>query len=181
MDINETTRICKAIASIKPAQYLDDETPAFWSLILADIRYEDARQAVVTLGGKTKFIDPSDIITEVKRIRNERLKHSDLIIADSPEERRAIIKAIADGEIEGPKPASLMQVHPAIAAALPTVFARPPRPIDVAATGGATPKPEPKPERALTAEQAAEIDATRQRTLAALEAMGDGAESGGPE
>lgn len=131
MDINETTRICKAIASIKPAQYMAEETPAFWAMILTDVRYEDARQAVINLGGKTKFIDPSDIITEAKAIRNARLGAAGIgnrTLGDTPEEHRKRVKAIADGEatppqaqIEGPQDVRLTE---ALASG---IFKRPPR------------------------------------------------------
>lgn len=168
MNAEETTRICRAIAGIKPAQYFDDETPALWAVILADVRYEDARQAVITLGGTARFIDPSDIKAEVRRIRDERLKHSDLVMADTPEEKRAIIKAIADGEIPGPQPdRQPAEFDPRLQAALPAVFRRPPRLLDIARDGG------PRPAKAAPAPTVPEATAEhledeRRRQLDAL-------------
>jgi hypothetical protein len=97
-----------AISQIKPAQHLDEGTPAFWALILADIRYVDARQAVINLGGKAKFIDPSDIIAEVRRIRNDRLERTEIPapnvhpdhVADYLTEQTAIRASIADGDFD---------------------------------------------------------------------------------
>ena len=109
MNATETARICDAISQIKPAQRFDTETPAFWAVILGDIRYEDARQAVLNLGGRQQFIDPSDIITEVRRIRDDRVDRTEMPVPNaSPDdpagyavEYRALRLAIADGTLAG--------------------------------------------------------------------------------
>lgn len=109
MNATETARICDAISQIKPAQRLDTETPAFWAVILSDIRYEDARQAVLNLGGRQQFIDPSDIIAEVKRLRDDRVDRTEMPVPnanpDDPAayaaEYRALRLAIADGTLTG--------------------------------------------------------------------------------
>lgn len=175
MDLNETTRLCKAIATIKPAQAFDEETPAFWSMILADVRYEDARQAVINLGGKTRFIDPADILAEVKAIRRERLEHADRILPDAdPDDvqawlaaRRRGIQALADGEAKPPAPRPAVPVEPRLAAALPSVFHRVPRPPAITADGGPRPaKAAPSP--TVPDRAAADMEAERRRQLDAL-------------
>lgn len=107
MNAHEVTKLCRAIATISPSQHFDDETPAIWTVILAEIRYQDAREAVVNLGRRQRYIAPVDIATEVSRIRTERLRNvrdAD-ITADIPSEDtdtyqltlRARRRAIADG------------------------------------------------------------------------------------
>lgn len=109
MNATETARICDAISQIKPSQRFDTDTPALWAVILADVRYEDARQAVLNLGGRQQYIDPSDIITEVRRIRDDRIDRTELPVPNaSPDdpaayaaEYRALRLAIADGTLAG--------------------------------------------------------------------------------
>ena len=109
MNATETAKICDAISQIKPAQRFDTETPAFWAVILSDVRYEDARQAVLNLGGRQQFIDPSDIIAEVRRLRDDRVDRTEMPVPNaSPDdpaayaaEYRALRLAIADGDLAG--------------------------------------------------------------------------------
>lgn len=109
MNATETAKICDAISRIKPAQRFDDETPAFWALILANVRYEDARQAVLDLGGKPRYIEPSDILTEVSRIKDDRLDRTEIPTpnADPDDvhaylaEQRALLAEIRDGLMTG--------------------------------------------------------------------------------
>lgn len=109
MNATDTARICDAISQIKPAQRFDTDTPAFWAVILADTRYEDARQAVLNLGGRQQFIDPSDILAEVRRIRDDRVDRNEMPVPNaSPDdatayavEYRALRLAIADGTLTG--------------------------------------------------------------------------------
>lgn len=170
MDITETTRLCRAIASIKPAQHMDDETPAFWSLILAGVRYEDARQAVITLGGKQRFIDPSDILAEVKRVRTDRIERageeaiSELTMRLDGD-RRAAIRAIADGTVTPPRPVGSLQDQRA-AAALSGVLRRPPS-VSAAIEGGPRPARQ-APAPTLTQHDADALEAERARQQAAL-------------
>lgn len=173
MDIAETTRLCRAIAAIKPAQHFDVETPALWALILADIRYEDARQAVINLAGKTRFIDPADLIAEVKAIRRERLEHSDRILPDvGPDDvgawlaaRREGVRALADGRVDPPKPPPAA-LDGWLAEALPRVLPRPSR-VVAAIEGGPRPS-RVAPVAALSAQDAARLEAERDRQRAEL-------------
>ena len=104
VNLEETTKLCKAIAVIAPAQKFEADTPAFWAAILASVSYADARQAVINLGARVPFMAPADIIAEVKAIRAKRLEGVDRLghLAETPAQWRAIIAKVADGETEVP-------------------------------------------------------------------------------
>lgn len=177
MNISETARICRAIASMKPAQRFDDETPAFWQLALADVRYEDARDAVVGLARNRGFIGTDDIVTEVRRIRTERTKAADRILPDvDPDDvhawlaaRRAGVTALADGRTD-PPPAIEGQQDSRLRAALPSMFRRPPRALP--ADYGDRPRPKAiEAPRDVAPSEAERLERERQRQLAALAEM----------
>lgn len=106
MNPEDILKLGRAVAAICPAQKWDEHSPAAWLELLGDLRYEDARQAVFNLGRQQPFIAPSDIIKEVKRIREERIKNNPL--PDPPDDltvpqfiawKRLTLKAVADGEV----------------------------------------------------------------------------------
>jgi hypothetical protein len=179
VNATETAKICDAISQIKPAQKMDEETPAFWSLILADVRYEDARLALINLAKRDKFIDPSDIITEVKAMRRERLASSDLLLPEVDpddvqgwlEARRRGIAALANGEIGPPKAIGAPQ-DPRVARAIPHVWSRPPKLLAITAEGGERPKAQaPAPKATIDPAAAERAEAERVRALDALTKM----------
>lgn len=170
MNLEETTQLCKAIATIAPAQRFEADTPAFWAVILADVRYPDARQAVINLATRKAFIAPVDIIAEVKSLRARRLEGVDRLahLAESPAEWRQIVARVADGEIEVPPLAFEDPVAVrAIAAQVRDLFPRPPRPLPRDREMPALP-PAPSVDP-VTAEA---VEAERARQLAALAAAG---------
>jgi hypothetical protein len=132
VNIQETVLLCRTIASLKPAQAFDVDTPMVWQLVLAETNYADAAAAVITLARTSKWIDPADIINEVRRIRLARLEHSDRIVPDvDPDDvqewltaKRAAVQALADGHIEAP-PLTDDPIDPRLAAALPSVVRGP--------------------------------------------------------
>jgi hypothetical protein len=148
-------------------------------MVLADVRYEDAREAVLVLAARQAFVAPADIIAEVRRIRAARLVSADRVTPDvDPDDvagwiaaRREQIVALADGRIEAPS-ITAEGMDPRLAAALPGVFRRPPRP-GVNDFGSA-------PLRALRAvpesvgpDESARIEAERARQLAELAELMD--------
>lgn len=154
MNVTQTTRLCRAIAALAPAQKFDDETPAIWSVVLAGVRYEDAREAVVAIAQRQAFIAPADVIAEVRRIRRNRLASADRMLPDvDPDDvpawlaaRRGQLAALADGDLEAPPVLDAPQ-DARLTRALPHVFRRP--------------------------EAAPRLEVERQRQLTAVRAMPD--------
>lgn len=73
MNHAEAVVLCRFTKSVCPHQQFDQYTPDAWALVLADVRLEDAREAVVEVARRQPFVAPAEIITEVKRIRSKRI------------------------------------------------------------------------------------------------------------
>ena len=84
MNGNETVKLCRMVAALCPAQTLGEYTPDAWAIVLDDIDYTDARQAVGNLArlplepGRSRYIEPGHIRHEVARIRRARLENTRL-------------------------------------------------------------------------------------------------------
>ena len=65
--------LCAFTSACCPAQKFDEFTPDAWGLILEDIRFEDAKVAVVEIKKRSTWVDPSDIIREVRKVRAKRI------------------------------------------------------------------------------------------------------------
>lgn len=111
MNAAETNKLCRVIAGLAPAQKFDDETPAFWCTVLADVAYADASEAVKRLARRIPFIGTADICAEVAALRKARVQAADaadeLVPNVDPDdahafiaERRAIMQAAADGVLD---------------------------------------------------------------------------------
>lgn len=74
----EAVALTRLVAAMCPQQKFDEFTPDAWGVLLEDVRFEDAKEAVTNLGRKQVFIAPSEILTEVRRIRNSRLDRNPL-------------------------------------------------------------------------------------------------------
>ena len=63
-----------------PSQLMDEYTPEAWAEVLDDVRYEDAKQAVVRICkrplelGKSRYIEPGHIIGEIRAVRSKRFR-----------------------------------------------------------------------------------------------------------
>jgi len=68
----ELAKLLRFVHALCPAQKFDEYTPDAWELVLGDIPFDDARAALKTLGQQLRFIAPSDIAQEVRRVRNVR-------------------------------------------------------------------------------------------------------------
>jgi hypothetical protein len=80
MNPQEAVALCRFTAACCPAQKFDEYTPDAWGLILADIRLIDAKEAVVEIKKTSTWVDPSDIIREVRKVRAARIaQHGELI------------------------------------------------------------------------------------------------------
>lgn len=114
MTPQEAVALCRFTAACCPAQKFDEYTPDAWSLILADVRFEDAKTAVVEIKKRSTWVDPSDIISEVKKVRARRISAYGEIVPpadldpDNVEEYvkwlRAAREAIGDGNPPPPVP-----------------------------------------------------------------------------
>lgn len=117
----EAAALCRFTKALCPQQAIDEYTPDAWHLALGDLRFEDAKTAVVTAAQKSPFVAPAEIRAEVRALRNGRLTSFGPLpnppaeLADDPEReiewRRTITRRIADGqpverpvEVEAPSP-----------------------------------------------------------------------------
>lgn len=132
----EAVDLCRFTAACCPAQKFDEYTPDAWGLILADIRMVDAKEAVVAIKQCTPWVDPSEIITEVKKMRAKRIEEFGPIHPPAdldPDNWRAFQewlavteRQIADGEL---KPVKL-ELPERNMAAIEGTFRRVPRGAD---------------------------------------------------
>ena len=112
MSPEEAVALCRFTAACCPAQKFDEFTPDAWGLILADIRFEDAKVAVVEIKRSSTWVDPSDIIAEVRKVRAKRIaEHGEIVppadldpdnVTEYVKWLRAAREAIGDGK---PQPA----------------------------------------------------------------------------
>lgn len=105
MNPTQTAAIIRAVKALCPAQKFDEYTPDMWEAVLADTDFADAKVAIIALRRSSPWIGPSEIDTEVRRMRAERLER---IVEPPPndvegvryvDELRALRRAIADGTI----------------------------------------------------------------------------------
>lgn len=108
MNAQETARLCRLIAALSPAQKMDDETPAVWSVILADVTLSDAMEAVKVIAARQPWIAPADIVAEARRLRKGRLESVGTPTPNvDPQdtqawiaEQRALTAAVAAGQMD---------------------------------------------------------------------------------
>lgn len=74
MNATEAFTLVRMVRAICPSQKLDEFSPDAWAVVLSDIRFQEAHEAVANLGRTNHFIDPVDIRTEVKRVRTRRIE-----------------------------------------------------------------------------------------------------------
>ncbi|AJF63857.1 hypothetical protein SVTN_04860 [Streptomyces vietnamensis] len=119
----DTAGLAALVAAMCPSMHLEETTTDAWHLLLADLDVADTREAVIRLGRRQSHIDPADIRTEVRAIREERLARDPLPLpyADPDDPRRyraellAIVTALASGQRVKRTPAVPAQPPPALA------------------------------------------------------------------
>lgn len=72
MNEAEIAKLLRFVHALCPAQKFDEFSPDAWELVLGDVPFDDARDALKTLGQQLRFIAPADIAQEVRRVRNVR-------------------------------------------------------------------------------------------------------------
>jgi hypothetical protein len=109
MNPQEAIALCRFTAACCPSQKFDELTPDAWGLLLADVRFIDAKEAVTIVARKQPWVSPAEIISEVKKIRRKRIDEYGPITPPAdldPDDTAAyrewwanVQKAIADGEM----------------------------------------------------------------------------------
>ena len=73
MTPQEAVALCRFTAACCPSQKFDEYTPDAWGLLLEDVRFVDAKDAVAIVARKQPWVSPAEIIAEVKKIRGKRI------------------------------------------------------------------------------------------------------------
>lgn len=109
MTPTETVALLRIVRAVCPAQKFDEFTSDAWAELLDDLRLDDCTLAVKHLGRRQPFIAPSDIRSEVKRIRKDRLDRvpfpappPDLTPLETIAWQRQVTREIADGTYQHP-------------------------------------------------------------------------------
>ena len=107
MNREDAIRLCRYVAAACPQQRFDSYTPNVWADIFENVpnTLDECRQAVVAIKQRQMFVDPSEIIAEVRRVRNERLDEGEKFLdppsgLDGPAYKDWLIRErrrIADG------------------------------------------------------------------------------------
>lgn len=110
MTPEEAITLCRFTAACCPSQKIDEYTPNAWGLLLEDVRFEDAKDAVTIVARKQPWVSPAEIIAEVKKIRAKRIAEFGPIIPPpelDPDDTKAYRdwwadtqRAIADGDLK---------------------------------------------------------------------------------
>ena len=73
MTPTESLALCRLAKAACPQQAVDEFTPDAWHLLLEDLRFEDAKLALIEVCKRQPFVAPAEIRAEVSRIRKQRL------------------------------------------------------------------------------------------------------------
>jgi hypothetical protein len=101
----EIAALLRMVKALCPAQRFDEFTPDAWLLVLDEVSFADARDALKPLALAQPFIAPTDIAKHVRRVRNERIGRlpqpvpNEVPGVNEREELLAVRRAIADGRI----------------------------------------------------------------------------------
>lgn len=72
MTPKETVQIVRFIRALCPQQRIDEYTPDAWHEVIGHLEFDAARAAVIAVKHSRAFIDPSDIIAEIRRAKTIR-------------------------------------------------------------------------------------------------------------
>ncbi len=111
MTPREAITLVAAVRGGCPGMEIVEGMPQLWHEVLEDMRFEDARQAVVNLVRRSPaYIAPADIRGEVRRIRDKRLESTllpippaDLTPVQTIAWQRRVTREIADGTYVPPE------------------------------------------------------------------------------
>lgn len=106
MNAQEAAMLCRFAKAACPQQAIDEATPDAWAVLLEDVRFADAKAALVNVVRSQPFVSPAEIRSEVKRIRSKRVLDfgplpappAGLTDSEEIDWQRRIVRRIADGE-----------------------------------------------------------------------------------
>ena len=94
MNDTEITRLCRLVAALSPAQAWDEYTADAWAEVLPrDFTLEECQAALVAVKRRQPWVDPSDLIAEVRRARRPAEDAEQLRTVIDPDAYRAQIEA----------------------------------------------------------------------------------------
>jgi hypothetical protein len=107
MTPREAVKLTRYVKACCPQQAFDEYTSDAWHDLLGDLDADECTRAVAEVAKRQPFVAPAEIRAEVRRIRNERLRNSDLAIppgdpADEESYRRSLAnirRHIGDGRV----------------------------------------------------------------------------------
>ena len=104
MNEEEIAKLIRFVHALCPAQKMDEFTPDAWELVLDNVTFDDAKNALKTLGQTLRFIAPSDIAQEVRRVRATRPSfppgtgpealEAEIAAVDGPEDLAGYLRAL---------------------------------------------------------------------------------------
>jgi hypothetical protein len=109
--MSEAETLVNTVKALCPAQAMDDLAAAAWQLVLDDVQLSDAMAAVRQIArrptDKALFIDPRQVLTEVRRIRGKRIEDTESQLTGAPRDPAAYLewlktarRQLGDGEYE---------------------------------------------------------------------------------
>ncbi|MFE7128918.1 hypothetical protein [Streptomyces sp. NPDC057617] len=106
MTEEEAIQIAEYVAAACPAQKFGEYTPDVWGEILKPYNPDEAREAVIAVARRQRFVSPAEIVTEIRERRAERIALANPVYDGNPNETgaesgqsmRALIRAAADGQ-----------------------------------------------------------------------------------
>ena len=73
MTPTEAALLCAYAEQCCPQQKFNEYTGDAWGDLLAEIRYTDAKEAVIAITRRSPWISPAEIIAEVRKMRAKRI------------------------------------------------------------------------------------------------------------
>jgi hypothetical protein len=69
----EAVVLCRLAKAACPQQQFDSHTPDMWHELLKDLRFEDAKDALIDVVKRQPFVSPAEIRDAVSNVRRERI------------------------------------------------------------------------------------------------------------
>lgn len=114
MTPKESLLLVRYVKACCPQQAMDEYTPDAWHDLLGDLTFTDCRTAICEVAKRQPFVAPAEIREEVRRIRDERLRLTEIPappaeLLDNPRAYQAALHAATVAIADGRDPAPAMQ------------------------------------------------------------------------